>query len=174
MPVWQLFEGSSSQEGVAGALRQRQLGSKLKLKQMGSKGWGVVAGEDIKAGRFVAEYTGEVIPVAEGSRRLLEYAGQGLHHTYIMDLSGSEKDAFVDSYLYNFLVPLTAVAQGTEVTYNYRYESNALPQRRTRCCCGAASCSGWLGGLDPSLHLAAELDQQQQQEATRVQRQFCL
>jgi len=64
-----------------------------------------------------------------------------------------------------------AAMTGAEVTYNYRYESNALPRGRTRCCCGAASCSGWLGGLDLSLHLAAELDEQQQQEGTRVQRQ---
>jgi hypothetical protein len=33
-------------------------GPKLKLKQLGSKGWGVLAGEAIKAGSFVAEYTG--------------------------------------------------------------------------------------------------------------------
>lgn len=33
---------------------------------------------------------GEVVPVSEGKRRLMQYAAEGLKHTYIMDLSKNE------------------------------------------------------------------------------------
>eukprot|EP00878_Enallax_costatus_P039723 GHUV01045608.1.p1 GENE.GHUV01045608.1~~GHUV01045608.1.p1 ORF type:complete len:189 (+),score=45.06 GHUV01045608.1:259-825(+) len=163
-----------------------------KLVDLGPKGWGMVAAEDIKAGTTVAEYTGEVIPVSEGKKRLAQYAAEGLKHTYIMDLSKSEViDATKKGGMARFInhscepncktvkwqvggevvVAIKAtqhIPEGTEVTYDYRYQSHDLPHARTRCCCGSASCTGWLGTFDPHEHLQAELDEDEIREAERL------
>ena len=44
---------------------------------MGSRGWGLVAAEDIRAGDFVMEYLGEVVPAKVAHRRLEQYEKAG-------------------------------------------------------------------------------------------------
>lgn len=60
------------------------------------------------------------------------------------------------------------IPAGTEITYDYRYQSHDLPHARTRCCCGTASCTGWLGDFDPHEHLQAELDEDEIMEAEKL------
>lgn len=47
---------------------------------MGRKGWGAYATQDIPAGKFVAEYTGEVLPVDEARKRVPAYDRDGSNY----------------------------------------------------------------------------------------------
>ncbi|KAF6258402.1 hypothetical protein COO60DRAFT_1701368 [Scenedesmus sp. NREL 46B-D3] len=176
------------------SLARRQL-PPLQVVGMGSKGCGVVAQQDLPAGAFVAEYLGEVVSVAEGQRRLAAYTAAGLSHTYLMDLSKQEViDATVKGGVARFInhscepncetqkwqdggelvvaiVTTTRIPAGTELTYDYRYQSHVLPRARTRCCCGAASCRGWLGSLDQQAHLQAQLEAAEQEAGRTTRRQ---
>lgn len=47
---------------------------------MGNKGWGAYTVDAIPARTFVAEYTGEVLPVQEARRRVPAYDRDGLNY----------------------------------------------------------------------------------------------
>ncbi|KAF8060074.1 ASHH1 [Scenedesmus sp. PABB004] len=167
----------------------------LRVVRVGGKGWGVVAGEAIRAGELVAEYIGEVVPVAEAARRLEEYAAAGAAHTYVMDLSRDEAiDATAAGGVARFINHSCApnaetqkwqvggeqcvgifaarpIAAGEEVTYDYCYRASAVPHARTRCACGAPSCRGWLGDVDARAHLQAELEEQERRLEAAVVRE---
>jgi histone-lysine N-methyltransferase SETD2 len=61
-----------------------------KVQEVHGKGLGLVAQQDIPAGTFVEEYIGEVMPLAEGKKRLAQYKAAGRVHTYVMNLSAAE------------------------------------------------------------------------------------
>eukprot|EP00903_Cladosiphon_okamuranus_P008131 g7831.t1 len=52
----------------------------IRLRYMGAKGWGAYPTDAVPAGTFVADYTGEVLPVHEAKRRMLAYDRDGLNY----------------------------------------------------------------------------------------------
>lgn len=47
---------------------------------MGRKGWGAYSPEPIEGGKYVADYTGEVLPVEEAKRRMPAYDRAGVNY----------------------------------------------------------------------------------------------
>lgn len=47
---------------------------------MGKKGWGAYSVDAIAGGTYVADYTGEVLPVPEARRRVHAYDRDGLNY----------------------------------------------------------------------------------------------
>ncbi|KAK2972581.1 hypothetical protein RJ640_020134 [Escallonia rubra] len=68
--------------------------AKTKVFKTEGRGWGLLADEDIKAGQFIIEYCGEVIPSEEAKRRSQTYEAQGLMDAYIISL---DANYFVDA-----------------------------------------------------------------------------
>ena len=52
----------------------------VRLRYMGAKGWGAYPVDAVPAGTFVADYTGEVLPVHEAKRRVPAYDRDGLNY----------------------------------------------------------------------------------------------
>ncbi|XP_043804674.1 histone-lysine N-methyltransferase ASHH1 isoform X4 [Manihot esculenta] len=141
--------------------------AKTKLFKTEGRGWGLLADEDIKAGRFIIEYCGEVISWKEAKRRSQAYEKQGLKDAFIISLNSSESiDATKKGSLARFInhscqpncetrkwnvfgeirVGIFAkqdISIGTELAYDYNFEWYG--GAKVRCLCGATSCSGFLG-----------------------------
>ncbi|KAF2284204.1 hypothetical protein GH714_019898 [Hevea brasiliensis] len=141
--------------------------AKTKLFKTEGRGWGLLADEDIKAGRFIIEYCGEVISWKEARRRSQAYENQGLKDAFIISLNSSESiDATKKGSLARFInhscqpncetrkwnvlgeirVGIFAkqdISIGTELAYDYNFEWYG--GAKVRCLCGATSCSGFLG-----------------------------
>ncbi|CAN0462848.1 unnamed protein product, partial [Ectocarpus sp. 8 AP-2014] len=72
--------------GIACRLRATQRGAAskvppmLRLRYMGKKGWGAYSVDAIAGGTYVADYTGEVLPVPEARRRVHAYDRDGLNY----------------------------------------------------------------------------------------------
>ena len=56
---------------------QRRQYKQTVAQAVGNRGWGLIAAEDIKAGEFVMEYLGEVVPAKVAHRRLEQYEKAG-------------------------------------------------------------------------------------------------
>ncbi|MQL96618.1 hypothetical protein Taro_029303 [Colocasia esculenta] len=126
-----------------------------------SRGWGLLADEDIMAGQFVIEYCGEVISWKEAKRRSQVYEVEGRMDAYIISLNASESiDATKKGSLASqpncetrkwtvlgeIRVGIFAkqdIPTGTELAYDYNFEYYGGV--KVRCLCGAASCSRFLG-----------------------------
>lgn len=141
--------------------------AKTKLFKTEGRGWGLLADEDIKAGKFIIEYCGEVISWKEARRRSQAYEKQGLKDAFIILLNSSESiDATEKGSLGRFInhscqpncetrkwnvlgeirVGIFAkqdISIGTELAYDYNFEWYG--GAKIRCLCGAACCSGFLG-----------------------------
>lgn len=116
--------------------------------------WGIFAGESIPARRRVIQYTGQRITSREAWRRRLR------QHIYLFWLSprfaidgaiGGSGAEFInhscDPNLYAraargriFLVSLRPIAFSEELTLDY----HLVGERQIPCCCGSASCRGYL------------------------------
>ncbi|CAN0198828.1 unnamed protein product, partial [Hapterophycus canaliculatus] len=59
---------------------QRRGSNNVRLRFMGSKGWGAYAVDAIPRGAYVADYTGEVLSVPEAKRRVPAYDKDGLNY----------------------------------------------------------------------------------------------
>ncbi|GMH31637.1 hypothetical protein Nepgr_033481 [Nepenthes gracilis] len=141
--------------------------AKTKLFDTGCRGWGLLADENIKAGRFIIEYCGEVISLKDAERRAQAYETLGIKDAYIISLNAYESiDATRKGSLARFInhscqpncetrkwtvlgeirVGIFAkhdISMGTELTYDYNFEWYG--GAKVRCLCGAACCSGFLG-----------------------------
>ncbi|GAB4845175.1 hypothetical protein Ancab_038581 [Ancistrocladus abbreviatus] len=141
--------------------------AKTKLFNTDGRGWGLLADENIKAGRFIIEYCGEVISSKEAELRAQAYEAQGIKDAYMISLNAYESiDATRKGSLARFInhscepncetrkwtvlgeirVGIFAkddITFGTELTYNYNFEWYG--GAKVRCLCGAASCCGFLG-----------------------------
>ncbi|CAI5963531.1 unnamed protein product [Closterium sp. NIES-65] len=60
------------------------------VKKVKGRGWGLVAAEPIKAGQFVIEYCGEVVPNKEAQRRHAAYLAAGEKNVYLLKLNARE------------------------------------------------------------------------------------
>lgn len=132
------------------------------------KGRGLRAQERIEAGEFIIEYVGEVIGERQFRRRMRDADDDS--HFYVMKLGAREYiDAGQRGGLARFInhscdpncatqtwdvageqrigiFSHRAIEKGEEVTYDYQWQRRGF--RPTVCRCGAASCKGYLGGLD--------------------------
>ncbi|KAH7099401.1 histone methyltransferase [Auriculariales sp. MPI-PUGE-AT-0066] len=132
------------------------------------KGFGLRAAEDMPKDTFVYEYLGEVVDTGKFSKRMKQYADEGIRHFYFMML---QKDEFIDAtkkgglgrfanhscnpncYVAKWTVgkrvrmgifTLRNVARDEELTFNYnvdRYGHDAQT-----CYCGEPNCVGAIGG----------------------------
>ncbi|XP_042433925.1 histone-lysine N-methyltransferase ASHH1-like isoform X3 [Zingiber officinale] len=131
------------------------------------RGWGLLSGENIKAGQFVIEYCGEVISWKEAKQRSQAYESAGLKDAYIIYLNADESiDATHKGSLARFInhscqpncetrkwnvlgevrvgiFAMQDIPAGTELAYDYNFEwyGGAI----VRCLCGASCCSEFLG-----------------------------
>jgi len=144
-----------------------------------SRGWGLIAKEDLAEGALVIEYCGEMIDDEECTRRLNETEVTGKKDYYFFKLG---PDLVIDAgpignnarFLNHSCSPncktemwtigaqqrvgiftMQAVPKGTELTYDYNFEGFWQPGAALKCMCGAPNCAGTLGGKKKS---AAELE----------------
>ena len=138
------------------------------------RGWGLRALEDISEDDLVQEYIGDVVPTQTCKDRLAQYGPDtpvyflALNHELVIDASARGSVARfinhscdpncetekweVGSETRIAIVAKKDIAKGTELTYNYNFESLGVHQ--VKCLCGSHNCSGFLGkrpesGKDP-------------------------
>ncbi|XWW94469.1 hypothetical protein V2A60_008768 [Cordyceps javanica] len=142
--------------------------ARCKVLPAGDRGAGLFADEAIRPNRFVAQYTGEVIPVEECLERYCSiYSGRQVH--YVMSLgmglacdatSIGGKARFINHHCDpNCVVRKQEVSgmpcllifakrhveAGEELTLDYRFDT--LPgATKQPCRCGAGRCRGFLEG----------------------------
>jgi hypothetical protein len=131
-------------------------------KRAGAKGFGLFAGQDLKAGQFVIEYLGEVLEEEEYHRRKEYFIETGQRHYYFMNVGNGEViDASRRGNLGRFinhscepncetqkwvahgelaigLFTLDDIPAGAELTFDYNFERYGDKVRAVRC--------GWGGG----------------------------
>lgn len=139
----------------------------LMAKRFSHKGWGLVALEDIRQGQFVIEYVGEVINNEELARRLQQKQEQKDQNYYFLTIDSELTiDAGPKGNLARFinhscepncetllwkvggahavgLFAIKDIPTGTELTFNYNFEST--DDQKKVCHCGAPKCSGFIG-----------------------------
>ncbi|KZV82202.1 hypothetical protein EXIGLDRAFT_843951 [Exidia glandulosa HHB12029] len=142
--------------------------AELHVVQTEKKGFGLRAGTDLNKDDFIYEYLGEVVGNNQFTKRMRDYADEGIRHFYFMML---QKDEFIDAtkkggigrFANHSCNPNCYVAKWTvgkrirmgifasrkilkdeELTFNYnvdRYGHEAQP-----CYCGEPNCVGFIGG----------------------------
>uniref|UniRef100_A0A182VPX2 Histone-lysine N-methyltransferase n=1 Tax=Anopheles minimus TaxID=112268 RepID=A0A182VPX2_9DIPT len=139
----------------------------LQVRNFASKGFGLVALEDLQNGQFVIEYVGEVINTAEFDRRVKAMQTAKEENYYFLTV---EPDLTIDagakgnvSRFINHscepncetqkwtigetrvigLFAIKDIRAGDELTFNYNLES--LGNSKQVCLCGAEKCSGYIG-----------------------------
>ncbi|XP_052201240.1 histone-lysine N-methyltransferase ASHH1 isoform X2 [Diospyros lotus] len=146
--------------------------AKTKLFKTEGRGWGLLADEHIKAGKFIIEYCGEVISLDEAVKRSQAYEAQGLKDAYIISLNANyfidatKKGSFARfinhscqpncetrkwTVLGEIRVGIFAkqdISVGTELAYDYNFEWYG--GANVRCLCGAPNCSKFLGAKSPA------------------------
>jgi SET domain-containing protein len=137
----------------------------FELRRSRIQGTGAFALRPIPAGRRLIEYTGERITADEASARYDDDRVRR-HHTFLFELDddrcidardgGSEARFINHSCAPNcealieddsiFIYSLVAIAEGAELTYDYRYVIDGPLDAATRklyaCKCGAPKCRG--------------------------------
>uniref|UniRef100_A0A7S1T9B3 Histone-lysine N-methyltransferase n=1 Tax=Compsopogon caeruleus TaxID=31354 RepID=A0A7S1T9B3_9RHOD len=140
------------------------------FKAGGHKGWGLRAGEDVPAGSFIIEYTGEVIDESEYALRTEQYMDEKnfyfmtLRWDLYLDASrkgniarfvnhSCEPNAKTQKWMSKGLPVIGIFAsqdilKGEEICFDYRLQ-RSKHVKNVRCECGSARCRGWLtGGLE--------------------------
>ena len=145
---------------------QKDMQANLKVHQTGSRGFGLVSLQDIKANQFIAEYRGEVISRQTCLHRMRTVYSTNHNHYFLNYATTEVIDASVYGTIARFVnhscnpncriekwqvegevrVGLFANVDlecGTELTYDYRFESFGGAMQP--CFCGAANCRGFIG-----------------------------
>ncbi|XP_077258296.1 nuclear receptor binding SET domain protein isoform X1 [Temnothorax americanus] len=132
-----------------------------------ARGWGLRTLEDIKAGRFVIEYVGEIIDDAEYKRRLHRKKELKNENFYFLTIDNyrtidAEPKGNLSRFMNHSCAPncetqkwtvngdtriglfaLRDIETGEELTFNYNLASDG--ETRKACLCGASNCSGFIG-----------------------------
>lgn len=136
-----------------------------------AKGCGLRALKDIKKGRFIIEYIGEVVERDDYEKRKIKYAADKKHkHHYLCDTGIYTIDATTYGNASRFVnhscdpnavcekwsVPKTPgdisrigffakrlIKAGEEITFDYQFVNYGRDAQQ--CLCGASSCTGWIG-----------------------------
>lgn len=145
---------------------QKRVGRKLDLVKTDKCGWGLRAGEKIKAGDFLTEYVGEVIDDKTCEERLWGMKDRGESNFYMCEINREMViDASFKGNLSRFInhsccpntqlqkwqideemrigvFAISDIAEGESISYDYQF----IPfgQEQT-CYCGASACRGKLG-----------------------------
>eukprot|EP00898_Chlorokybus_atmophyticus_P005884 jgi/Chlat1/6297/Chrsp44S05872 len=140
---------------------QRREYINTQLVETPGRGWGLIAEQDVQLGQFVIEYCGEVISEKEAQQRSKLYESQGIRHHYFMVLGGTDvidatrkgclaSNPNCETRKWHVLGELRVgifgkhfIPTGTELTYNYNFQY--FGGAKTKCCCGATNCVGFLG-----------------------------
>ncbi|KAL7128088.1 hypothetical protein ABFS83_14G293000 [Erythranthe nasuta] len=141
--------------------------AKTMLFQTQGRGWGLLADQNMKAGRFIIEYCGEVISSEKARQRSQTYETQGLKDAYIICLDANyfidaTKKGSVARFINHSCQPncetrkwtvlgetrvgifaKNDIAVGTELAYDYNFEWYG--GATVRCLCGSPNCSLFLG-----------------------------
>lgn len=97
---------------------QKRLYPKLQVKYFESKGWGLIALENIKCNTFIIEYVGEVINIDEFNRRFKVSVNDKAENFYFLRLGNQ---LFIDSE-----------KRGNEARFiNHSCDPNCIPQKWT-------------------------------------------
>jgi hypothetical protein len=140
----------------------------VEIIETDKKGFGLRAGDNLPADRFIYEYIGEVVEQKEFLKRMEEYRIEGIRHFYFMML---QREEFLDAtrkggiarfvnhscnpncyvskwhvgkYMRMGIFAKRDIERGEELTFNYnvdRYGNDAQP-----CYCGEPNCVGSIGG----------------------------
>ena len=140
----------------------------MQVHRSEGRGWGLKSTDTIKKGEFVVEYVGEMITMAEYRRRMAANQAEKEENYYYLAIDSNRMiDAGPKGNVARFMnhscapncitqkwtvngdirVGLFAVEDikpGEELTFNYQFETVGDVQKK--CLCGAASCTGNLGG----------------------------
>jgi len=159
------YGGDASRRCTNRAMSRRQ-GKRVVPLPTPGMGWGLFACEPIAAGDYVLEYVGEVMTDRQMARRLEEMKAAGHVHVHMMMLTsdlvidagqmGNESRFINHSCAPNCgamkrtvgsevrvgIFALNDIAPGTELTYDYDFESFGT---MWECQCGAPTCRRFLG-----------------------------
>lgn len=159
--------------------RRRQY-ARVKTVRTPDKGIGLATAVPLKRGDFVIEYTGEIITESECVERMsasVGHAGQPQHFYYLAIDAGVAIDAGATGNPSRFInhscdpncetqkwhtrgAPVMGlfakrdIAPGTELTFDYRWES--IGDTQLPCRCGAKKCRGLLGSNKRLTNVAEE------------------
>ena len=146
---------------------KRLEGAKTNTFYTGTRGWGLKANHDLKAGDYVVEYVGEVLDTEMCKERLQKYHENNATNFYMLTLEGGLViDASQKSNHARFInhscnpncesqkwrvrgearIGIFArydIPKDTELTFDYHLDS--LGNEKKRCLCGSRNCSGFLG-----------------------------
>ena len=140
---------------------------KVYVDESGIHGDGLFAGERIRHGRRIIEYTGEKIPSGEGTTRSRE--DEELTYIFTLndkyDVDGSvngnearfanhscDGNTYVDIIRGRiWFIAEQTIEEGEEITFDYRLQGEELYE----CICGAARCRGYMNDEDDELVKAA-------------------
>ena len=147
--------------------QKRQYPSLECFRTVEGRGWGLRSSETIKKGQFVIEYVGELITMEEYRNRMAADQLAGQENYYYLTI---DRDRMIDAgpkgNLARFmnhscdpncitqkwtvngdtrvgLFAIKDVGPGTELTFNYQFET--VGDDKKKCMCGAANCSGLIG-----------------------------
>ena len=144
---------------------QKRLYPRLELFKTSSRGFGLRALEDIPKDALVQEYIGEVMGADEFLERTKNYGQNTPVYFFNLDadlvIDASDKGSMARFINHSCgpncrtekwavggetrigIMADQMIPKGTEVTYNYQFES--FGETRHVCLCGANNCSGFLG-----------------------------
>lgn len=138
---------------------------RLIVRHSGIQGKGVFAGQRIRPGRRVIEYTGEIIDSAEEDRRY-DDAAMARHHTFLFKIDeeyciDASKRGSIARYINHscdpnceavwddrhiYIEAIRNIQPGGELTYDYAFEHEgrmtAELRERYVCRCGSKKCRG--------------------------------
>ena len=148
---------------------QRQAFPVTEVFMSRSCGFGLKVMENIRPGKIVIEYMGQVITCDEGKRRMTTYKesddfyfmslGNGLmldakpmgsnarfaNHSCDPNCALQKWNVLGETRL--VIVAIKSITAGEEINYNYNYHNDDLGDiPRQPCMCGADNCSGTIGG----------------------------
>jgi hypothetical protein len=157
------------------------------FKTSDGRGWGLRALEDIPKGALVQEYIGEVLTSEAFADRTKVYGPNkpvyffNINSEMVIDASAMGSMArfinhscgpnchtekwSVGAETRIAIVASDAIPKGTEVTYNYEFESFGAQQHK--CMCGAPNCSGFLGKRPKT---AKDLEREEKERLSKKKR----
>ncbi|CAH2281806.1 histone-lysine N-methyltransferase SETD2 isoform X4 [Pelobates cultripes] len=147
---------------------QRKQHANVEVILTEKKGWGLLAGQDLKPNAFVLEYCGEVLDHKEFKTRVKEYARNKNIHYYFMALKNDEiidatqkgncsrfmnhscdpncetQKWTVNGQLRVGFFTTRLVPAGSELTFDYQFQRYG--KEAQKCFCGSDNCRGYIGG----------------------------
>lgn len=160
--------------------------AKCSVFETEKKGLGIRADEDIPAGTFLMEYTGEIITIDEFGNRVEEYKDLNNNHFYFLSLSAnliidSTKKGNMSRFINHSCDPnaqtqlwtvdneqrygffsLRDIKCGEEITFDYQYQQYG--NKADKCFCESSNCRGWIRSNSVETEQFAEVVQNQSDE----------